>query len=66
VSDIYIAERTLKILRERVKSQEDHLCYGACKTLEQFTSARAVLKELQAVLDDVKSALKKVEYEDID
>jgi len=65
VSDIWFAEKVLRILDERKQALEEHICYGVCKK-DDYLGAKASLSEVNSIRENVKEALKKIQYEDDD
>ena len=60
MSDLYIYEKMLKIMRERRKSIEETITFGSVPDYSAFQDLRAKLGELAQTEQDLKTLLDKV------
>jgi|TARA_X000001382_G_scaffold130772_1_gene126840 hypothetical protein len=64
MNDLYIYENMLKIIRERSKSVQESILYGAVADFAAFKELRAKLGELAQTEQDLKTLLDKVSKTD--
>tara|TARA_X000001388_G_C2163389_1_gene97017 strand:+ start:316 stop:510 length:195 start_codon:yes stop_codon:yes gene_type:complete len=64
MSDLYIYEKMLKTIRDRRKSIEETITYGAVADFSAFQDLRAKLAELAFLEQELKSLHNKVTEND--
>ena len=64
MSDLYIYEKMLKTIRDRRKSIEESITYGAVADFSAFQDLRAKLAELAFLEQELKSLHNKVTEND--
>lgn len=66
MSDIYIAEKLRKILRQRQQQCRDSLCHGAIKDFTDVLVLRATLRELEQLDQELTALLSQLGTEEDD